>query len=53
LRSAFTGNIFSSTVENQLVIVMLSSQANPLDAELISLTMTAVSYFREIFALSQ
>ena len=32
---------------NQLVIVMLSSQANPLDAELISLTMTAVSYFRE------
>ena len=38
---------------NQLVIVMLSSQANPLDAELISLTMTAVSYFREIFALSQ
>jgi len=38
---------------NQLAIVMMSSQANPLDAELISLTMTAVSYFREIFALSQ
>ena len=29
---------------NQLAIVMMSSQANPLDAELISLTMTAVSY---------
>jgi len=38
---------------NQLVIVMMSSQANPLDAELISLTMTAVSHFREIFALPQ
>jgi CubicO group peptidase (beta-lactamase class C family) len=38
---------------NQLVIVMMSSQANPLDGELISLTMTAVSHFREIFALSQ
>jgi CubicO group peptidase (beta-lactamase class C family) len=38
---------------NQLVIVMMSSQADPLDAELISLTMTAVSHFREIFALSQ
>ena len=35
------------------VIVMMSSQADPLDAELISLTMTAVSHFREIFALSQ
>jgi hypothetical protein len=35
---------------NQVVIVMMSSQANPLDAELISLTMTAVSHFREIFA---
>jgi hypothetical protein len=39
--------------QNQLVVVMMSSQANPLDAELISLTMTAVSHFREIFALSQ
>jgi CubicO group peptidase (beta-lactamase class C family) len=39
--------------QSQLVIVMMSSQANPLDAELISLTMTAVSHFREIFALSQ
>src|SRR6202011_2980982 len=29
--------------QNQLVVVMMSSQANPLDAELISLTMTAVS----------
>jgi len=38
---------------NQLVIVMMSSQADPLDAELISLTITAVSHFREIFALSQ
>jgi hypothetical protein len=38
---------------NQLVIVMMSSQADPLDAELISLTMTAVSHFREILALSQ
>ena len=38
---------------NQLVIVMRSSQADPLDAELILLTMTAVSHFREIFALSQ
>jgi CubicO group peptidase (beta-lactamase class C family) len=38
---------------NQLVIVMMSSQADPLDAELISLTMTAVSHFRETFALSQ
>ena len=38
---------------NQVVIVMMSSQADPLDAELISLTMTAVSHFREIFALSQ
>jgi CubicO group peptidase (beta-lactamase class C family) len=38
---------------NQVVIVMMSSQANPLDAELISLTMTAVAHFREIFALSQ
>ena len=38
---------------NQLVIVMMSSQADPLDAELISLTMTAVSHFREIFAASQ
>jgi hypothetical protein len=37
---------------NQLVIVMMSSQADPLDAEMISLTMTAVSHFREIFALS-
>jgi len=34
-------------------IVMMSSQADPLDAELISLTMTAVSHFREISALSQ
>jgi hypothetical protein len=32
---------------------MMSSQADPLDAELISLTMAAVSHFREIFALSQ
>jgi CubicO group peptidase (beta-lactamase class C family) len=39
--------------QNQLVVVMMSSQANPLDAELVSLTMTAVSHFREIFALSQ
>jgi hypothetical protein len=38
---------------NQVVIVMMSSQVNPLDAELISLTMTAVSHFREIFAGSQ
>jgi len=38
---------------NQLVIVMMSSQADPLDAELISLTMTAVALIREIFALSQ
>jgi CubicO group peptidase (beta-lactamase class C family) len=38
---------------NQLVIVMMSSQADPLDAELISLTMTDVSHIREIFALSQ
>ena len=38
---------------NQLVIVMMSSLADPLDAELISLTMTAVAHFREIFALSQ
>ena len=38
---------------NQLVIVMMSSQADPLDAELISLTMTAVWHFREILALSQ
>ena len=38
---------------NQLVIVMMSSQADPLDAELISLTMAAVSHFRGIFALSQ
>ena len=38
---------------NQLVIVMMSSQANPLDAELISLTMTAVSHIRETLALSQ
>ena len=38
---------------NQLVIVMMSSQADPLDAELISFTMTAVSHIREIFALSQ
>jgi CubicO group peptidase (beta-lactamase class C family) len=38
---------------NQLVIVMMSSQADPIDAELISLTMTAVSHFREIFTLSQ
>lgn len=38
---------------NQLVVVMMSSQADPLDAELISLTMTAVSHFREIFAISQ
>src|SRR5215469_12345895 len=37
----------------QLVIGMMSSQADPLDAGLISLTMTAVSHFREIFALSQ
>jgi len=37
---------------NQLVIAMMSSQADPLDAELISLTMTAVAHFREIFALS-
>jgi hypothetical protein len=35
------------------VIVMMSSQADHLDAELISLTMTAVSHFREILALSQ
>jgi CubicO group peptidase (beta-lactamase class C family) len=38
---------------NQLVIVMMSSQADPLDAELISLTMTAVSHIREIFTLSR
>ena len=38
---------------NQLVIVMMSSQADPLAAELSSLTMTAVAHFREIFALSQ
>jgi hypothetical protein len=38
---------------NQLVIVMMSSQADPLDAEVIALTVTAVSRFREIFALSQ
>ena len=38
---------------NQLVTVMMSSQADPLDAELISLTMTAVSHFHEIFALSK
>ena len=38
---------------DSVVVVMMSSQANPLDAELISLTMTAVSHFREIFALSQ
>jgi hypothetical protein len=38
---------------NQLVIVMMSSQANPLDPELFSLKMTAVSHIREIFALSQ
>ena len=38
---------------NQLVIVMMSSQVNRLDAELISLTMAAVLHFREIFALSQ
>jgi len=38
---------------NQLVIVMMSSLADPLDAELISLTMAAVSHFRGIFALSQ
>jgi CubicO group peptidase (beta-lactamase class C family) len=38
---------------NQLVIVMMSSQANPLAAELISLTMTAVSHIRETLALSQ
>jgi CubicO group peptidase (beta-lactamase class C family) len=37
---------------NQVVIVMMSSYVNPLDAELISLTMTAVSHIREI-ALSQ
>jgi hypothetical protein len=37
---------------NQIVIVMMSSRANPLDAELISLTMTAVSHFREILAFS-
>ena len=37
---------------NQLVIVMMSSQANPLYAELISLAMTAVAHFREIFAVS-
>jgi CubicO group peptidase (beta-lactamase class C family) len=36
---------------NRVVIVMMSSQADPLDAELISLTMTAVSHFREIFAV--
>jgi CubicO group peptidase (beta-lactamase class C family) len=39
--------------QNQLVVVMMSSQANPLDAELISLTMTAVSHIRETLALSQ
>jgi len=39
--------------EDQVVIVMMSSQANPRDAELISLTMTVVSHIREIFALSQ
>jgi CubicO group peptidase (beta-lactamase class C family) len=39
--------------QNQLVVVMMSSQADPLNAELISLAMTAVSHFREIFALSQ
>jgi len=38
---------------NQVVIVMMSSQADPLDAGLISLTMTAVSHFREVFAASQ
>ena len=37
---------------NQLVTVTMSSQANPLYAELISLTMTAVAHFREIFAVS-
>jgi CubicO group peptidase (beta-lactamase class C family) len=34
--------------QNQLVIVMMSSQGNPLDAELISLTMTAVPHIREV-----
>jgi hypothetical protein len=53
LRPAFTGNTLFVDRQNQLVVVMMSSQANPLDAELISLTMTAVSHFREIFALSQ
>jgi hypothetical protein len=38
---------------NQVVIVMMSSQANPLDVGLISLTMTAISHIREVFALSQ
>src|SRR5215467_2486797 len=38
--------------QKQVVIVMMSSQANPLDAELISLTMTAVSHILEIFALT-
>jgi len=37
---------------NQLVILMMSPEADPLDAELILLTMTAVAHIREIFALS-
>jgi len=49
----FHGQYLFVDRRNQVVIVMMSSQANPLDAELISLTTTAVSHFREIFALSQ
>ena len=45
------GQYFFVDRRNQLVI--MSSQTDPLDAELISLTMTAVAHFREIFALSQ
>lgn len=36
--------------ERQLVVALMSSQANPLDARLISLTMAAVSRIRETFA---
>jgi CubicO group peptidase (beta-lactamase class C family) len=35
----------------QLVIALMSSQANPLDARLIALTMSAVSRIRETFAI--
>ncbi len=38
--------------QNQIVIAILSSQANPLDAELISLTMAAVSSLRQVLVLS-